>query len=57
MAKLVIKFLDGTEQKEFMEAEESFRIRDGFLIIPKGRYAPSLYINISNVKSFQKEDS
>ena len=56
MSKLVIKFTDGTEQKEYVESGESFRVKDGLLIIPKGRYQPSLYINMQTVKSFQEEE-
>ena len=56
MSKLKIIFNDGTEQKEYIESGESFRIKDNLLIIPKGRYAPSLYINLQNVKSFQEEE-
>jgi len=56
MSKLIIRFNDGTEQKEYIEQGESFRVKDGLLIIPKGRNAPSLYINLQNVKSFQEEE-
>ena len=47
-----IRFMDGTEQKEY--AEEFPRVKDGLLIIPKGRYSPSLYINMQTIKSFQE---
>jgi hypothetical protein len=56
VSKLVIKFTDGTEQKEYVENGESFRVKDGLLIIPKGRYQPSIYINMQTVKSFQEEE-
>jgi hypothetical protein len=49
---ILIKFIDGTEQKEY--AEEFPRVKDGLLIIPKGRYSPSMYINMQTIKSFQE---
>jgi hypothetical protein len=52
---LIIKFTDGTEQKEYCD-EDRFRIKDGLLIISKGRYSPSLYVNMQTVKSFQEEE-
>jgi hypothetical protein len=52
---LKIKFTDGTEQLEYCD-EDRFRTKDGLLIISKGRYAPSLYINMDTVKSFQEVD-
>jgi len=54
---LKIKFIDNSEQKEYIEHEESFRVKDGLLIISKGRYQPNLYINMQTVKSFQQEES
>ncbi len=48
-----IKLIDGTEQREY--ANESPRVRDGFLIIPKSMYS-SLYINMQTVESFQEEE-
>jgi hypothetical protein len=56
MANLVITFLDGTEMKEYVENGETFRVKDGLLIIPKGRYQPSLYINMQSVKYFKEEE-
>lgn len=53
MAHLLIKFIDNTEQKEYMDIDR-FRIKDGLLIISKGRYEPSLYINMDTVKSFRE---
>ncbi len=47
-----IKYIDGTEEKEY--CDESPRVRDNLLIISKGRNAPSLYINMQTVKSFQE---
>jgi hypothetical protein len=41
---------DGTERKEY--AEEFPRVRDGLLIIPKGRYETSLYVNMQTVREF-----
>ena len=49
-----IKFIDETEQKEY--SDEFPRIKDGLLIISKGRNSPSLYINMQTIKSFQEED-
>jgi hypothetical protein len=37
---ILIKYTDGTEQKEY--ADEFPRVRDGLLIIPKGRYSPAI---------------
>jgi hypothetical protein len=51
---LKIMFKDGTEQKEY--AEEFPRVKDGLLIIPKGRYSPSLYVNMDTIKSFQEAE-
>jgi len=56
MSKLIIKFNDGTEQRKCIEQGNSFHVKDGLLIIPKGRNSPSLYINLQNVKSFQEEE-
>ena len=47
-----IVFTDGAEKKEY--CREGFRIKEGMLIIPKGRYDPSLYINMQNVREFQE---
>jgi hypothetical protein len=55
MMYLKIKFIDDTEEREYVENGESFRVKDGLLIIPKGRYQPSLYINLQMVRSFQEE--
>ena len=52
---LKIKFTDGTEQNEYTDMD-GFKIKDGLLIISKGRYAPSLHINMDTVKSFQEAD-
>lgn len=52
---LKIKFTDGTEQGEYADVD-GFRIKDKLLIISKGRYSPSLYINMDTVKSFQEVD-
>ena len=49
-----IKFVDGTEQREY--SDDGWRVKDGLLIISKGRNTPSLYINMQTVKSFQEED-
>ena len=49
-----IIFTDGLEQKEYCWSEGSYRVKDGLLIISKGRYEPSLYINMATVKSFQE---
>lgn len=51
--RIKIIFIDGSESNEY--AEESPRVKDGLLIIPKGRYEPSLFINMSVIKSFQEE--
>jgi len=51
---LRIKFVDGTEQKEY--SDEGARVKDGLLIISKGRNSPSLFINLQTVKSFQEEE-
>jgi len=53
---LKIKFTDGTESREYADVDR-FRIKDGLLIISKGRNSPSLYINMDMVKSFQEEES
>ena len=45
---------DGTERKEY--AEEFPRVKDGLLIIPKGRYEHSLYINMQTVREFMECD-
>jgi len=55
MAHLIIEFNDGTERDKYMD-DDMFRIKDNMLIISKGRYAPSLYINLQNVKSFHAKD-
>ena len=52
---LVIKFTDGAEQKEYCDIDR-FRVKDGLLIISKGRNSPSLYINMDTVKSFREEE-
>lgn len=52
---LKIKFTDGTEQNEYVDMD-GFKIKDGLLIISKGRYASSFYINMDTVKSFQEAD-
>jgi hypothetical protein len=49
-----IKYIDGTEEKEY--CDEFPRVKDGLLIIPKGRYSPSVYINLQVIKSFQEEE-
>ena len=50
---LKIKFTDGTEVREYYE---SFRIREGCLILDKGGYRqPSKYINMAVVKSFEED--
>jgi len=51
---ILIKFTDGTEQKEYADYHPI--VRDGLLVIPKGNYRPSLYINMQTVKSFQEVD-
>lgn len=53
---LKIIFTDNSEQKEYCWSDGGYRIKDGMLIISKGRYEPSLYINMSVVKSFQEVD-
>lgn len=50
---LKIIFTDGVEQKEYCDVDR-FRVKDGLLIISKGRYEPSLFINMETVKSFQE---
>lgn len=52
---LNIKFIDGTEQREYIERGEYFCVKDDLLIIPKGQYKPSLYINMQVIKSFQEK--
>jgi hypothetical protein len=52
--KILIKFTDGTEQREY--SDESPTVRNGLLIISKGRYSPPLFINLQTVKSFQEEE-
>lgn len=52
MAHIRIEFTDGTTKKEYYW--QGFHVRDGLLIISKGRYEPSLYINMQNVKEFQE---
>lgn len=47
-----IIFTDGTERKEY--AEDFPRVKDGLLIIPTGRYSPSIYINMQVVREFQE---
>jgi hypothetical protein len=49
-----IKYTDGTEGREYAY-EGGYRVKDGLLIISKGRYEPSLHINMQIVKSFQEE--
>lgn len=52
MSHLRIVYTDGTEKKEY--CWEGFRVKDGLLIISKGRYEHSLYVNMQNVKEFQE---
>jgi hypothetical protein len=48
-----IKFIDGTEQKEYCE---SFSVKNDLLAIHKGGREHSVYVNMKTVKSFQEED-
>jgi hypothetical protein len=50
-----IKYIDGTEQKEYCE---SFSVTKygNLLSICKGRNEHIIYINMQTVKSFQEED-
>ncbi len=50
---LLIKFTDGTEQKEYSHGNP-FITKERMLMIPKGDYAPSLFINLDFVKSYQE---
>lgn len=56
MSYVNIKFADGTEKKEYYWSEGGFRVKDGMLIISKGRYEPSLYINMQMIRSFKECD-
>jgi len=55
MSKMFIEFTDGTTIEEYMW-EGGFRIKDGLLIIEKGRYESPLFINMQVVKSFTRKD-
>lgn len=49
---LKITFTDGTEAKEYYE---SYRVREGLLILDQGGYRqPSKHINMAVVKSFEE---
>ena len=56
MSYILIKFTDGTEQKEYCWADGGYRVKDGLLIISKGRYDHALNINMETVKQFQEVD-
>lgn len=53
MSQIKIVYTDGTEKKEYCW-ENSFRIKDGMLIISKGRHESSLYVNLQHVKEFKE---
>jgi hypothetical protein len=50
--QIEITYTDGTKEKEY--CWESYRVKDGILVISKGRYEPSKHINMQVVKSFQE---
>ena len=54
MANLKIIYTNNQEEKEYCY-EREFRIKDNMLIVSKGRYEPSKYINLAHVKSFELE--
>ncbi|MFH2073923.1 MAG: hypothetical protein ABIJ57_01060 [Pseudomonadota bacterium] len=55
MGHIEITFNDGTKQKEF---HVGFRItKERLLCIEKGRYSPSLFINMDTVKLFQEVEN
>jgi hypothetical protein len=49
-----IKFIDGTEQKEW--CDEWRLTKEGLLSVYKGRGTPAIYFNMQVIKSFQEED-
>lgn len=49
---LKVTYTDRIAEKEYCE---SFRVKEGLLILDKGGYRqPSKYINLQNVKSFEE---
>ena len=56
MGKITIEFADGTTREEYAW-EGGFRVKDGLLIIDKGRYESPLYINMQTVKSFTRKEN
>lgn len=55
MSKVLIKFTDGTEREEYCW-EGNVRVKDGLLIISKGRYEHCLHVNMQHVREFQERD-
>jgi hypothetical protein len=56
MGRIFIEFTNGEIRDEYVW-DSSYRIKDGCLIISKGRYESPLYVNLQEVKTFKMEES